>query len=69
MLFYSQSVMCKFKIAIHIFQHDKSLINMHLMRTSYFLFVMVVTLFCYALIKGRPAKVKSVHGVAYEKVN
>ena len=24
------------------------------MNTSYFLFVMVVTLFCYALLKGKP---------------
>ena len=36
------------------FQHDRSIINLHLMNTSYFLFVMVVTLFCYALLKGKP---------------
>ncbi|XP_064652449.1 transmembrane protein 248-like isoform X2 [Lineus longissimus] len=38
--------------------HDRSLINLHLMHTSYFLFVMVVTMFCYALLKGRPSKPK-----------
>ncbi|KAK3084470.1 hypothetical protein FSP39_014038 [Pinctada imbricata] len=32
---------------------DRSLINLHLMHTSYFLFVMFVTVFCYALIKGK----------------
>ena len=26
------------------------------MHTSYFLFVMVITMFCYAVIKGRPIK-------------
>lgn len=37
--------------------HDRSVINLHLMHTSYFLFVMVITLFCYALVKGRPNKI------------
>jgi len=55
-------------LTVFLSMHDKSAINMHLMRTSYFLFVMVVTLFAYALIKGRPTKVKAVH-VAYEKVS
>ncbi|XP_074642214.1 transmembrane protein 248-like [Tubulanus polymorphus] len=40
--------------------HDRSVINLHLMHTSYFLFVMVVTIFCYAVIRGRPSKVKYV---------
>ncbi|KAK7475036.1 hypothetical protein BaRGS_00033717 [Batillaria attramentaria] len=40
---------------------DRSVINLHLMHTSYFLFVMMVTLFCYAIIKGRPTKVKVVY--------
>lgn len=39
-------------------QDDRSLINLHLMHTSYFLFVMVITMFCYAVIKGRPGKVR-----------
>lgn len=33
---------------------ERSLINLHLMHTSYFLFVMAVTLVCYALLKGKP---------------
>ncbi|ERE75415.1 putative UPF0458 protein C7orf42 like protein [Cricetulus griseus] len=37
---------------------DRSLINLHLMHTSYFLFVMVITMFCYAVIKGRPSKLR-----------
>lgn len=54
-------------LTVMLSQQDRSIINMHLMRTSYFLFVMVITLFCYAMIKGRPAKAKAVH-VSYEKV-
>lgn len=38
---------------------DRSVINLHLMHTSYFLVVMFITLFCYALIRGRPVKPKS----------
>lgn len=44
---------------VRLFQDDRSLINLHLMHTSYFLFVMVITMFCYAVIKGRPGKVRS----------
>ncbi|XP_047097369.1 transmembrane protein 248-like [Schistocerca piceifrons] len=33
---------------------DRSLINLHLIHTSYFLFVMAMTLICYAIIKGKP---------------
>ncbi|XP_013379424.1 transmembrane protein 248 isoform X1 [Lingula anatina] len=33
---------------------DRSVINLHLMHTSYFLFVMVITIMCYAIIKGKP---------------
>ncbi|XP_021921685.1 transmembrane protein 248-like [Zootermopsis nevadensis] len=33
---------------------DRSLINLHLIHTSYFLFVMAMTLVCYAIIKGKP---------------
>ncbi|XP_035210522.1 transmembrane protein 248-like [Stegodyphus dumicola] len=32
---------------------DRSIVNLHLMHTSYFMFVMVMTLVCYSLIKGR----------------
>ncbi|KAK3787042.1 hypothetical protein RRG08_037320 [Elysia crispata] len=54
-------------LTVMLSQQDRSIINLHLMRTSYFLFVMVITLFCYAMIKGRPTKTKTVH-VPYEKV-
>jgi len=33
--------------------HDRSIVNLHLMHTSYFMFFMVMTLICYSLIKGR----------------
>ncbi|ELT90464.1 hypothetical protein CAPTEDRAFT_222725 [Capitella teleta] len=39
--------------------HDRSVINLHLLHTSYFLFVMVLTLLCYATIRGRPLKSKN----------
>lgn len=45
---------------------DRSVINLHLMHTSYFLFVMFITLFCYAIIKGRTSKIKT-HN--YSEVN
>lgn len=32
---------------------DRSVINLHLLHTSYFLIVMVCTILCYALLKGR----------------
>ncbi|GFS01373.1 transmembrane protein 248 [Elysia marginata] len=54
-------------LTVMLSQQDRSIINLHLMRTSYFLFVMVITLFCYAMIRGRPAKAKAVH-IPYEKV-
>ncbi|XP_059174267.1 transmembrane protein 248-like isoform X3 [Physella acuta] len=54
-------------LTVMLSQQERSLINLHLMRTSYFLFVMVVTMFCYAMIKGRPGKIKTVH-VHYDKV-
>uniref|UniRef100_T1IQ77 TMEM248/TMEM219 domain-containing protein n=1 Tax=Strigamia maritima TaxID=126957 RepID=T1IQ77_STRMM len=37
-----------------ISEHDKTLINFHLMYTSYFLLLMVMTLLCFAVIRGRP---------------
>lgn len=56
-------------LTVFLSMHDKSAINMHLMRTSYFLFVMVITLFCYALIKGRPNKIVKTSHITYEKVS
>lgn len=48
-------------LTVMLTMQDRSVINLHLMHTSYFLFVMMVTLFCYAIIKGRPSKVKVVY--------
>ncbi|KAL1428342.1 hypothetical protein MTO96_002726 [Rhipicephalus appendiculatus] len=36
---------------------DRSLVNLHLIHTSYFLFFVVMTLACYAIIRGRFHKV------------
>ncbi|XP_063502485.1 transmembrane protein 248 isoform X1 [Symphalangus syndactylus] len=46
------------KLTVIVPDDDRSLINLHLMHTSYFLFVMVITMFCYAVIKGRPSKLR-----------
>ncbi|XP_006640884.2 transmembrane protein 248 isoform X1 [Lepisosteus oculatus] len=46
------------KLTVIVPDDDRSLINLHLMHTSYFLFVMVITMFCYAVIKGRPGKLR-----------
>ena len=43
------------------FQHDKSTINLHLMHTSYFLFVMVVMVLVFALFKGRSLSAAYAH--------
>lgn len=40
---------------------ERSIINLHLMYTSYFLFVMVITWVCYALLKGPPGKQRVLH--------
>lgn len=48
-------------LTIMLSLQDRSAINLHLMHTSYFLFVMVITLMCYGLVKGRhtPSHTKS----------
>ncbi|PIO22481.1 hypothetical protein AB205_0204300, partial [Aquarana catesbeiana] len=46
------------KLTVIVPEDDRSLINLHLMDTSYFLFVMVITMFCYAVIRGRPSKIR-----------
>lgn len=48
------------ELAVVLTINERSLINLHLMHTSYFLFVMAMTVVCYALIKGK-AKQKIVH--------
>ena len=34
------------------------MINLHLLHTSYFLFVMTITVLLYAMVRGRPMKLK-----------
>lgn len=41
------------KLTVMLSYRDRSLVNLHLMHTSFFLFVMVMTLLCFALIRGR----------------
>lgn len=62
-LHFPEAVACSFSTALgnavsFSIQDDRSLINLHLMHTSYFLFVMVITMFCYAVIRGRPIKLR-----------
>ncbi|KAH3885381.1 transmembrane protein 248-like [Dreissena polymorpha] len=40
-------------LTIWLTMHDKSVIDLHLMHTSFFLFIMVVTLLAYAVVKGK----------------
>ncbi|XP_044738960.1 transmembrane protein 248-like isoform X2 [Chrysoperla carnea] len=42
---------------------DRSIINLHLVHTSYFLFVMAITLICYAVIRGKPKNKLSIDKV------
>ncbi|KAJ8044081.1 hypothetical protein HOLleu_11445 [Holothuria leucospilota] len=42
-------------------KEEKSIINLHLMYTSYFLFIMLITSVFYALIKGPPFKQRVLH--------
>lgn len=41
------------KLTVMLSYRDRSLVNLHLMHTSFFLFVTVITLLCFALIRGR----------------
>lgn len=41
------------RLTVMLSYRDRSLVNLHLMHTSFFLFVMVITLFCFALVQGR----------------
>ncbi|GBM81027.1 hypothetical protein AVEN_218551-1 [Araneus ventricosus] len=43
--------------------HDRSIVNLHLMHTSYFMFVMVMTLVCYSMIRGRYRQPKNYHSL------
>lgn len=44
------------KYTFYLSEEEKSIINLHLMYTSYFLFIMLITCVFYALIKGPPLK-------------
>ncbi|XP_072163389.1 transmembrane protein 248-like [Diadema setosum] len=48
------------RLTVMLSPAQRSLVNLHLMYTSYFLFVMLVTCVCYALVKGPPAKHRTV---------
>lgn len=50
-----------FSFFVVVVKSDRSLMNLHLLHTSYFLFVMTITLLLYAIIRGRPAKMKTTH--------
>lgn len=43
---------------------DRSLINLHLLHTSYFLFVMTITILIYAMVRGRQMKLKLTNSVS-----
>ena len=43
-----------------LLQSDRSVINLHLMHTSYFLFVMAITIVIYSLLKGGKSKKENV---------
>lgn len=48
-------------LTIYLSEEEKSIINLHLMYTSYFLFIMLITSVFYALIKGPPFKQRVLH--------
>ncbi|XP_076472938.1 transmembrane protein 248-like [Babylonia areolata] len=56
-------------LTVMLTMQQRSVINLHLMHTSYFLFVMIVTLLCYALIKGRAIKGKLVYSQCPTETN
>jgi hypothetical protein len=55
------------KLTVMLSPAEQSLINLHLMYTSYFMFVMVIMWVCYALVKGPPTKMRNVHATPCEK--
>jgi hypothetical protein len=55
------------RLTVMLSSAEQSIINLHLMYTSYFMFVMVIMWVCYALVKGPPTKIRSVHTSATEK--
>ncbi|XP_071848399.1 transmembrane protein 248-like [Apostichopus japonicus] len=49
------------KYTFYLSEEERSIINLHLMYTSYFLFIMLITCVFYALIKGPPLKSRVIH--------
>ncbi|XP_076369265.1 transmembrane protein 248-like isoform X1 [Tachypleus tridentatus] len=47
------------KLTVMLSYMDRSMVNLHLMHTSYFLFFMVMTLLCCGIIRGRYRSMKS----------
>lgn len=45
-------------LTVMLSYHDRSIITLHLMHTSCFLFVMVATMIFYAMVRGRPNDIK-----------
>ncbi|KAL4223624.1 hypothetical protein ACF0H5_017093 [Mactra antiquata] len=56
-------------LTIYLTLQDRSAINLHLMHTSYFLFVMVLMIMCYGLVRGKPGNVKVKNNVHYSEVS
>lgn len=40
---------------------DRSVINLHLLHSSYFVFVMTITILLYVIVRGLPIRLKSAH--------
>ncbi|XP_022096325.1 transmembrane protein 248-like [Acanthaster planci] len=55
------------RLTVMLSSAEQSIINLHLMYTSYFMFVMVIMWVCYALVKGPPTKMRNVHNTGIEK--
>ncbi|XP_038055660.1 transmembrane protein 248-like [Patiria miniata] len=55
------------RLTVMLSSAEQSIINLHLMYTSYFMFVMVIMWVCYALVKGPPTKMRNLHNTATEK--
>ncbi|XP_071945004.1 transmembrane protein 248-like [Antedon mediterranea] len=55
------------RLTVMLSSAERSLINLHLMHTSYFLFVMIITCFCYAMFKRKPSKTRVIVGSTAEK--
>ncbi|XP_033118798.1 transmembrane protein 248-like [Anneissia japonica] len=55
------------RLTVMLSSAEQSLINLHLMHTSYFLFVMIITCLCYAMFKRKPVKTRVIIATTSEK--